>query len=83
MSRKNLLTISIVLPLVATSGIASAGSTITDKSYWPNETRSTAYSTAGPTGDWRSALAFDRRTSQFQARPRGSGPIYQGGPKSR
>ncbi len=34
---KKLLTISLLLPLMAASASAFAGSTITDKSYWPNE----------------------------------------------
>lgn len=85
MSRKILLAISLLLPLVAMSGIANAGSTITDKSYWPSETRST-YRTPVSSGDWRSALAFDRRSSRYQTAPsysfREPGWTYQGGPKS-
>jgi hypothetical protein len=86
MLAKSLFSISLMLPLVAMSGIARAGSTITDKSYWPNETRSAASGTAIPSGDWRSARASDRRTPQIQAvpsySPRESGWTYQGGPKS-
>ncbi len=86
MSRKNLIAISLLLPLVAMSGIARAGSTITDKSYWPSEARSTAYETPVPSGDWRSARAFDRRAPEFQATPNYSSRepnwTYQGGPKS-
>lgn len=33
---KRFLAISIFLPLVAISATARAGSTITDKSYWPS-----------------------------------------------
>jgi hypothetical protein len=84
MSSKSLLTISLLLPLVAMSGIARAGSTITDKSYWPSESRS--YSNAASNGDWRSALAYDGRTPRYQAVPsyisRESDWTYQGGPKS-
>lgn len=39
MSRKRFLTISILLPLVAISATAHAGSTVTDKSYWPSAAR--------------------------------------------
>lgn len=39
MSAKRLFTIPLLLPLVAISAMAYAGSTITDKSYWPHETR--------------------------------------------
>lgn len=35
MPSKHLLTISLLLPLVAISATAEAGSTISDKSYWP------------------------------------------------
>ena len=37
MLKKTVLTISLVLPLAALSATAQAGSTITDKSYWPSE----------------------------------------------
>ena len=39
MLKNELLTISLLLPLMAASASAHAGSTITDKSYWPNEAR--------------------------------------------
>src|ERR1700730_15577138 len=39
MLTKHLLAISLVLPLVAVSATAQAGSTISDKSYWPSEAR--------------------------------------------
>ena len=42
MLTKHLLTISLLLPLVAISATAYAGSTITDKSYWPSEARQSA-----------------------------------------
>jgi hypothetical protein len=42
MLKKHLLKISILLPLVAISATAYAGSMITDKSYWPNEARQSA-----------------------------------------
>lgn len=86
MLKKPILTISLLLPLAAMSGIAQAGSTITDKSYWPSESRSTAYRAVVPGGDWRSALASDTRTPQYRAVPsyvsRESNWTYQGGPKS-
>ena len=37
MLTKRLLAITLLLPLVAISATAHAGSTITDKSYWPSE----------------------------------------------
>ena len=81
MLTKRLLTISLMLPLVAVSATAHAGSTITDKSYWPSEARQSAQS------DLNSALAYDRPASRVQlttpADDGGSAWHYQGGPKSR
>jgi len=68
MSTKHLRTISVLLPLVAISATAHAGSTISDKSYWPSE----AYD--------RSAPRLQPATSPNEA---GSAWRYQGGPKSR
>ncbi len=48
MLKKHLLKISLLLPLVAISATAHAGSTITDKSYWPSEARRTAYGVTAP-----------------------------------
>jgi hypothetical protein len=42
MLTKNLLTISLLLPLAAISATAYAGETITSKSYWPSEARQSA-----------------------------------------
>lgn len=82
MLKKTLLTISLLLPFAAMSGLAQAGSTITDKSYWPNE----AQRTVVPSGDWRSARASMTRPPQYDVAPsysrRGSGWTYQGGPRS-
>ncbi len=85
---KHLLTISLLLPLVAISATAHAGSTITDKSYWPSEARQNAQTrTVGSQGDVNSALAYDRAVSRMQpatnANEGGSALHYQGGPKSR
>jgi len=87
MLTKHLLKISLLLPLVAISATAHAGSTITDKSYWPSEVRQSAPNTiAGSQRDLNSALAYDRAavrvgpaTSPSEA---GSAWHYQGGPKS-
>jgi hypothetical protein len=75
------------LPLVAISAAAHAGSTITDKSYWPSEARQSAQNrTVGSPSDLNSALAYDRAASRLQAATNtndgGSGWRYQGGPKS-
>jgi hypothetical protein len=83
MSKKHLLTISLLLPLVAISATAYAGETITSKSYWPNEARRTAQVSAGSQTD---IYAYDRSMSPSQP----AGPVsrrpafqYQGGPKGR
>lgn len=85
---KTLLTISLLLPLMAASASAFAGSTITDKSYWPNEARQSAQArTGGSQGDPNSAFAYDRIPSRLQPTTKpndgGSAWRYQGGPKSR
>lgn len=85
MSTKHLLTISLLLPLVAISATAQAGSTITDKSYWPNEAKQSTLMRTGSQADPYSAFAGDRAT--FRLPPTtatgGSGFRYQGGPKGR
>lgn len=85
MSTKHLLTISLLLPLAAISTTAQAGSTITDKSYWPNEARQSAPIRAGSQADPYSAFAYDRATSRLAPTTvgGGSGFRYQGGPKGR
>ncbi|MEH2608390.1 hypothetical protein [Bradyrhizobium sp. AZCC 1693] len=85
MSTKHLLTISLLLPLVAISASAQAGSTITDKSYWPNEARKSSPIRAGSQAGPYSAFAYDRATSSQELRTvgGGSGFRYQGGPKGR
>ena len=85
MSTKHLLTMSLLLPLVAVSATAQAGSTITDKSYWPNEARQSTPIRAGTRADPYSAFAYDRATSRLEptAAGGGSGFRYQGGPKGR
>jgi hypothetical protein len=88
MLKKTLLAISLLLPLVAMSATANAGSTITDKSYWPSEARQGAQNkTGGSQSDFYSALAYDGPMSSLQpaTRPNEDGSTwrYQGGPKGR
>ena len=89
MLTKHLLKISLALPLLALSATAYAGSTITDKSYWPSEARQSAQTrTVGSQRDLNSAFAYDRAAGsrlQPMTNPNdgGSFPRYQGGPKSR
>lgn len=83
MLTKRILAICLSLPLVATSATAYAGSTISDKSYWPSEAKQRVQSGS----ELNSAFAYDRTALRFQpARPAGNGGTawhYQGGPKSR
>jgi hypothetical protein len=86
MLKKHLLKISLVLPLMAMSAAAYAGSTITDKSYWPNEARqSTQARTGGSQSDLNSAFASTVMTPRLQAGPMsddgGNVRRYRGGPK--
>jgi hypothetical protein len=88
MLTKHLRTISLLLPLVAISATAHAGSTITDKSYWPTEARQSAQTTtAGSQRDVSSAFAYDRPGLRVQPatgpNEAGSAWHYQGGPKGR
>jgi hypothetical protein len=76
------------LPLVAVSATAHAGSTISDRSYWPSEARQSAQSrTVASPSDLNSALAYDQAASRLQpatnSYDRESAWRYQGGPKSR
>ena len=85
MSTKHLRTISLLLPLLAFSATAHAGSTITDKSYWPNEARQ---STQSRTADSPSDIyAYEPTGPRLRpaANPTAAGSAmrYQGGPKSR
>ena len=87
MLAKRLLTISLLLPLVAISATAHAGSTITDKSYWPSEARQSAQiGTVGSRGNVYSAFAYDGPVSSLQpaanTKDDGFAWRYQGGPKS-
>jgi hypothetical protein len=88
MLKKHLLMIPLLLPLVAISATAYAGSTITDKNYWPSEARQSAQTRIGNSqSDLNSALAYDRAASPLQpttvTNEGGSAWRYQGGPKSR
>ena len=86
MPNKHLLTISLLLPLVAISATAQAGSTISDKSYWPSEARQTAPTRTGLQPSVNSAFAYDRTISTLPpAIVDGEGAVgrYQGGPKGR
>jgi len=86
MLTKRVLAISLLLPLVAISATAHAGSTITDKSYWPSEARpTTTYEVIAPQSNPTSAFASSAMTPRLQAAPianEGNIRRYHGGPKS-
>lgn len=85
MLTKHLLKLSLVLPLVAMSATAYAGSTVTDKSYWPSEARQSAYGIAAPQNALSSAFASTVGTPRFQAgqmSEAGNVRRYHGGPKA-
>jgi hypothetical protein len=83
MSTKHLLAISLLLPLAAISATAQAGSTITDKSYWPNEAKRSAPTTSVPQTGPYAAFAYDRAGSRFEPAAPAGRFRYQGGPKGR
>jgi hypothetical protein len=78
MFTKSLLSISLLLPLVAMSATAHAGSTITDKSYWPSEAKPAVHLTTGASQN-KSRDAF--ASSMTRADENGNEWRYQGGPK--
>ncbi|SHK18559.1 hypothetical protein SAMN05444159_2647 [Bradyrhizobium lablabi] len=85
MLTKHLLTISLLLPLAAISATAHAGSTISDKSYWPSEARQSAQTTTvSSPSDLNSSFALYPAASRLQpaTSPNDGGWHYQGGPKS-
>jgi hypothetical protein len=85
MSTKHLLTISLLLPFVAISAMAHAGSTIADKSYWPNEARPGAHRAVGSQSDVNSAFASSRMApllAPIRESEDSNVRRYHGGPKS-
>ena len=86
MLKKHLLKISLLLPLMAISATAYAGSTITDKSYRPSEARQSAQNRTGSSqSDLNFAFAYDRAASPLQPVTNTSdrsASRYHGGPKS-
>jgi hypothetical protein len=85
MLKKILIAISFLSPLATMSATAYAGSTITDKSYWPSAARQSAI--GAPHSALDSALAYDRPVSSLQptlnAHSGESASDYRGGPHPR
>jgi len=86
MFKRPILAISFLLRLMAISTAAQAGSTITDKSYWPGEARQATENVTGSSqSDLNFAFAYDRAASPLQPMMNTSdrsGWRYHGGPKS-
>jgi hypothetical protein len=83
-----MLTKSLLAIAFLAAASAQAGSTISDRSYWPNEARQTAQARPFvPQRSPYSAFAYDRGTTEYQATtsPMAGEPPwrYLGGPKSR
>jgi hypothetical protein len=85
MSTRRLLAISLLLGLVAIPATAHAGSTITDKSYWPSEARQSVQDTMTGSPSGINALAYDGPVSSLRPAATTSDvestPRYHGGPK--
>jgi hypothetical protein len=85
MSKRRLLAISLILRLVAIPATAHAGSTITDKSYWPSEARQSVQDTITGSPSGLNALAYDGPVSSLQPATSTSEVEstrrYHGGPK--
>jgi hypothetical protein len=86
MLTKHLLKISVLLPLMAISATAYAGSTISDKSYWPSEAGQSAQAgTVSSPSDLNSSFAYGPAAWRLQPAMNpseaGSAWRYRGGPK--
>ena len=82
MLKKHLLTIFLLLPLVAISATALAGSTISDRRYWPSDVRqSTQITTVVLQRDLSSAFAYDRsprlQPCDYRVRPDPHGGVIR------
>lgn len=67
MFSKNLLTISLLLPLAAISTTAYAGVTISDRRYWPSEAKSGGYPIGGLQSEANSAIVWDPTAPSVQS----------------
>ncbi|WP_298255589.1 hypothetical protein [Bradyrhizobium sp.] len=86
MQAKHLLTMSLLVPLMAASPTAQAGSTISDRNYWPNQAKQSAPHRANLRPHVNSAFAYDRSAPAPPpaiVNGEGAGWRYHGGPKGR
>ena len=82
--KKFIATTTLLVPLIAAAAAAHAGSTITDKSYWPSEARRSQVGTARSNPN--AAFASDVYVPDSSVPTRfvaGGAGRYQGGPKGR
>lgn len=84
MLKKMIAATALLLPLIVAAGAAQAGATISDKSYWPSETRrSEAIMTrSNPNAAFASDVYAPQPASPTASPTVGVGR-YQGGPKGR
>ena len=83
MLRKITLVSSILMSAATLSATANAGSTITDKSYWPAEIRQQTRPAAIETGVPSNSFAYEARSGDASQTARAGAWTYNGGPKSR
>ncbi|MEW6397154.1 MAG: hypothetical protein AB1582_21745 [Pseudomonadota bacterium] len=82
--KKFIATTSLLLPLIAAAAAAHAGSTITDRSYWPNEARKSQVDRArsNPSDAFASDVYAPNSLMPTRSTT-GNAWRYQGGPKGR
>src|SRR5260370_31112061 len=81
-----LFAVSLLMPVVLASATANAGSTISDRSYWPSEARRTEPGrTVILRRDLNSAFAYGQESLPPALGPNAGASAwpYHGGPKSR
>lgn len=82
--KKFIATTSLLLPLIAAAAAANAGSTITDRSYWPNEARRSQIDRArsNPSDAFASDV-YAPNSLMPRRSTTGNAWRYRGGPKGR
>jgi hypothetical protein len=79
--KKFIATTLLLLPLIAAAAAAHAGSTITDRSYWPNEARKSQVR-SNPSAAFASDVYVPNPPVPTTSAT-GNAWRYQGGPKGR
>jgi hypothetical protein len=83
MFTKTIVFSSILMSVAAISATANAGSTITDKSYWPGEIHQQRQSAVVSAGNPSASFAYDDRPIEASPKARVGVWTYNGGPKGR